>query len=366
LLVNLFSPFRPVASGIATYSEDFSAALRVQGVQVNCVNRTFWERFHLHSKGRMNSLPARAMDHLWTVGCSPFYQAPEETPGAINHFQLSGNKFSYLFLRLFDRMRGKRIVTIHERNFATANLRDPHNLVEQFRILSHCDAILVHTEELRRSVGEEMRICGFPVPRIERIPHGIFMDRFRIDPREAKRRLGLQGPVVAQLGFLFECKGIDSLIKVATRMEATILVVGSGPLENRLRTLAESLCPGKVLFRSYLDDESYALHLAASDVVTFPRKLTQGECSGVLVQAMAAGKAIVANDMGCFSEYLADGRGLLVAPGRLAELQAAISSLLEDEASRARYGRAAQAWAAGNLDWEVVAPKFLDLYRGLV
>jgi len=75
--VNLFSPFYPAATGIASYSEAYCAALQAQGVHVNCVNRSFWERSHLHSKAAMASRPARMINHACTLALSPFYRAPE-------------------------------------------------------------------------------------------------------------------------------------------------------------------------------------------------------------------------------------------------------------------------------------------------
>ena len=81
-----------------------------------------------------------------------------------------------------------------------------------------------------------------------------------------------------------------------------------------------------------------------------------GESFGiVLVEAMAAGTAVVASDLDAFRRVLVDGKaGRLVPVDDAAALAAGLVEVLENDVARARYMEAA-AEAVRRYDWSVVA-----------
>lgn len=85
-----------------------------------------------------------------------------------------------------------------------------------------------------------------------------------------------------------------------------------------------------------------------------------------MVQAMAAGKAIVAHDLGCFREYLCDGRGILVEPQNLGAMLEAINRLADDVHLKREQGEACRSFARENLEWLLVADHHERLYRRLL
>jgi glycosyltransferase involved in cell wall biosynthesis len=357
--INVFSPFAPIRSGIVTYSEDLAAALEKRNVQVNRVNPRFWSVQRLGLPGIYRSARARHFDRALTVLASPFYAKPADSNGDIHHFHLSGANFCYTVVKHFHKLRGPRVVTVHEQNFATANPRNLYDEIEQLRILRASDLVLVHTQELKDRLG-------FINSAIEVVPHGVYQNRFEMDSETAKQRLGLNGPVVAQLGFQFHYKGVQNFLKAATRIKATILLVGSGPYELEVRRFVNFFCPDRAVVLPYLDEALYRCAVAASDVMVFPRVHSQGECSGVMVQAMAAGKGIVAHDIGCYREYLAPDRGILTQPENIVELRDSIERLLNDSELRQRCGQACREFARRELEWDRVAERHLDLFRRFV
>lgn len=81
------------------------------------------------------------------------------------------------------------------------------------------------------------------------------------------------------------------------------------------------------------------------------------------LEAAAAGKPVVASDIGGLKDIVADGEtGLLVPPGDRAELQAALQRLIADADLRGRMGEAA-ARRAGSFGSETVVPQFEEAYR---
>jgi glycosyltransferase involved in cell wall biosynthesis len=294
--LNLFSPYPPVRSGIVTYAETLAAAFRDENVPVNRVNHMFWGRYLPRSWG----VPSGRVQKKWfnmvsAVSTGLFYHKPPDDPDSIHHFQLSGGQHNYVILKDFHSLRGRRVVTVHDRSFRVHRLGDYYNAKEQLRVLRDSDLVITHTEELRQA------LAGVGV-RAEVVPHGVCVDRFDIPAERAKERIGIREPIVAHIGFLFGYKGIHNLLRAAPRIPARILVVGSGPDDGYLRSMAAQLAPEKVIFRPYVSEDEYPYYLAAADVVAMPRLKSDGECSGVMVQAMAAGRAIVASDLGCFRE----------------------------------------------------------------
>ena len=91
---------------------------------------------------------------------------------------------------------------------------------------------------------------------------------------------------------------------------------------------------------------------------------TGGESFGiVLVEAMAAGTAVVASDLDAFRRVLADGAaGRLVPVDDSAALAAALIDVLSDDVARERYVDAA-ARAVQRYDWSVVAHQIMRVYE---
>jgi glycosyltransferase involved in cell wall biosynthesis len=82
-----------------------------------------------------------------------------------------------------------------------------------------------------------------------------------------------------------------------------------------------------------------------------------------LIEAMAAGKAVVSTSMGCEGFSLTDRQDLLIEDEPQAFAQAVIR-LLDRPEVRSRLGQAARLRAA-DYDWRVVIPKFDEVYREL-
>jgi phosphatidylinositol alpha-mannosyltransferase len=139
-----------------------------------------------------------------------------------------------------------------------------------------------------------------------------------------------------------------------------ILVVGRGD-EDELCERAGELA-GHLKFLGQVDDAAKASALRGADVYCAPN--TGGESFGiVLVEAMAAGTAVVASDLDAFRRVLDDGRaGRLVPVEDPGALATALVEVLSDDDARSRYVRAAKAEVA-RYDWEVVADDILRVYE---
>ena len=83
----------------------------------------------------------------------------------------------------------------------------------------------------------------------------------------------------------------------------------------------------------------------------------------VLLEAMAAGRAVVASRVAGIPDVIVDGvNGLLVPPGDVSALRTALERLLADEPLRRRLGAAARAHAREHLSWESATDRLLEAY----
>ena len=102
--------------------------------------------------------------------------------------------------------------------------------------------------------------------------------------------------------------------------------------------------------------------MRSADVYCAPN--TGGESFGiVLVEAMAAGTAVVASDLDAFRRVLVDGKaGRLVPVDDADGLAAGLIEVLENDVARGRYIEAA-AEAVRRYDWSVVAGQIMRVYE---
>jgi len=118
--------------------------------------------------------------------------------------------------------------------------------------------------------------------------------------------------------------------------EVLMLCAGDGPLSRSLPALAEAAgLANRVRFLGHRDDMPSLL--AAADVVCLPSRV-EGMPLAIL-EAMAAGRAVVATDVGGVAEVIADGStGRLVPPQNPAALAMALGALLIDTGERGAMG----------------------------
>ncbi|MET0456659.1 MAG: glycosyltransferase family 4 protein [Mycobacterium sp.] len=196
------------------------------------------------------------------------------------------------------------------------------------------------------------------------IPNGVDVDAFasaaRLDgyPREGKTVLFLGRYDEPRKGMAVLLGALPALVEAFPDVE--VLVVGRGD-EEELREEAGELA-SHLRFLGLVDDAEKASAMRSADVYCAPN--TGGESFGiVLVEAMAAGTAVVASDLHAFRRVLEDGAaGKLVPIDDSEALGAALIEMLSDDVTRERYVAQA-AKAVGRYDWSVVAQEILRVYE---
>ncbi|HET7030423.1 MAG TPA: glycosyltransferase family 4 protein [Candidatus Limnocylindrales bacterium] len=199
------------------------------------------------------------------------------------------------------------------------------------------------------------------------IPNGVDVDRFqRAVPlarwQDGTRNLLFVGRFEPRKGLLELLKAYRILRK--TGCDCRLLVVGTGPLAREAsRYIATRRLKGVEFLGRVSDDEKAQLFRTAEIYIS---PATGGESFGiVLLEAMAAGTAIVASDIHGYKGVVRRGReGLLVPPREPKQIAGAIARLLRDDSLREAMGEAGRV-RAQEFSWERVTAK-VDEYYGVV
>ncbi|HEY7132635.1 MAG TPA: glycosyltransferase family 4 protein [Candidatus Limnocylindrales bacterium] len=196
------------------------------------------------------------------------------------------------------------------------------------------------------------------------IPNGVDVDRFQRAVPLARWQDGTRN--ILFVGRFEPRKGLLELLKAyrilkKTGCDCRVLVVGSGPLAREARRYVATRRLKGVEFLGRVSDEEKAQLYRTADVYVSPA--TGGESFGiVLLEAMAAGTAIVASDIHGYKGVVRRGReGLLVPPRDPKAIAAAVARLLNDDEERLEMAAAGRA-RAQEFSWERVTAKVDDFY----
>ncbi|HEX2204645.1 MAG TPA: glycosyltransferase [Longimicrobium sp.] len=255
---------------------------------------------------------------------------------------------------------GRLVVTYHSdivRQKLLGALFDP----VLHRFLRRADAILASSPNYA---------AGSPVlrrhaARVHVVPFGVDADRFAHAPEAAREVRARYGPrIVLAVGRLVYYKGFDYLVRAMAQVDATLVIVGDGPLRGDLeRAAREAGAEGRVRFAGEAPDLLPYYH--AADVFVLP-SVARSEAFGIAqLEAMACGVPVVNTALETGVPFVSPHgvTGLTVPPADASALAAAIGTLLADPALRARLGAAGRERARGELGVERMVRRTLDVYR---
>ncbi len=230
-----------------------------------------------------------------------------------------------------------------------------------------------HVVAISSAIRDVLLAVGVESGRVSVIPSGVDVRRFGVanGDREAVRRewgVEPQDPVVVVVGALVRRKGHAVLLEAARRLaarriRARYVLCGDGVERGVLERLAHDAGLGDaVRFAGWRGD--VPRQLAAADVVAVP-SLQEGLGVAAL-EAMAAGRPVVASRVGGLAEVVQDGEtGWLVPPGDPGALAHALMQALVDPECRRSRGEAARLRVTREFSMTRMASDNETLYRRL-
>ncbi|MCL6508771.1 MAG: glycosyltransferase family 4 protein [Bryobacteraceae bacterium] len=195
--------------------------------------------------------------------------------------------------------------------------------------------------------------------------------RFQLPVDERLRReleIAPTDVVVGFIGRLEEQKGVAHLLHAVAALSKDftnikVVIAGEGSWKQRLQDEASGLGLRNVLFLGFRRDTPQLLRMF--DVFVLP-SLFEG-LPVVLIEAMAAGCAVVATRIGGVEEVVVDGfNGILVQPGNSQSHASAVRSIITVSEMRKRLGEQAQRHAAQEFSAKVMVERTEDVYREML
>lgn len=230
-------------------------------------------------------------------------------------------------------------------------------------------ALAVHVAVSHAAADYHAAALGVPASSFRVIPNGVEVAPFATAEPDPDI-VADSRPHVLFLGRLERRKGLEQLLRAfailkATRPDVRLLVAGDGPERSRCESLLGARVRADVTFLGRVDEDHKRRLLRSCDVFVAPN--LGGESFGiVLVEALAAGRAVVASDLPGFRSVVTDGvTGRLVPPADPPALAAAVGALLDNPALRHAMAREGQQ-AAGRYDWSVVTAEVEEAYEQAV
>ena len=219
--------------------------------------------------------------------------------------------------------------------------------------------VFVNPEDL--ALARNLRIAG-PQTQTRVIPNGV-----ELPPLANASNRHSPGTSIGFLGRLAAQKGVDVLIDavahIADDKEVKVMLLGDGPLREKLeKQAASSRRPDRFEFAGHVTNAG--AWLSRLDMVVLPSRW-EGHSISVL-ECMAHGKAVITTDIEGNQQTVLDGEnGLLVQPDNWDALRMAMERLIESPQLREQLGRAARATVAERFPAEAMINAVLLLYNDL-
>jgi sugar transferase (PEP-CTERM/EpsH1 system associated) len=242
----------------------------------------------------------------------------------------------------------------------------PRNVRVQRWVWNRLDRVLSVSERLADRMAKEV---DFPRERIETIRNGVDLRGWSAGNRDAARAdLGVDPAdiLVLTVGRLVPVKNHAMLVEAIARtrqagLRCRLAIAGDGPLHGALAAQVEALGLGGAVAllgaRHDLPDV-----LAAADI--FALSSDSEGMSNTIIEAMAAGRPVVATDVGGNSELvIADETGLLVTAGDAESMANGLRTLAADPARREAMGAEGKQRAEREFSLERMLEEYQHMYR---
>jgi glycosyltransferase involved in cell wall biosynthesis len=238
--------------------------------------------------------------------------------------------------------------------------------------LTHCDALTVASQALETIVWS----LGVAPGRVFYVPNGILNSQ--VSGRKSRGNRGEDvgpGPTILLYTRFFEFsveRAVEIFRRVLVQMpEARLLVVGKGFFgeeERLLELMREAGIGDHLTYAGWVEPEELPAYFAAADVAIYPcddTLINRTKCAVKLIELMASGVPVVADDVGQNGEYIEHGiSGLLVSAGDMDSFVSSVVQLLRDKGLRAKLGEGARRRILEEFSWGRLVARVEGVYRG--
>ncbi len=168
------------------------------------------------------------------------------------------------------------------------------------------------------------------------------------------------------IGVLRYYKGLESLVKASSEVNARVIIAGKGPEEHRLHTLAAKHKVNNLLFAGQISDEEKICLLQNCQAVVLPSHLRSEAFGVVLVEGAMFGKPLISCEIGTGTSFVnINGEtGLLVPPDNVPALTLAMNTLLDEQLAK-QFGKGARARYDRLFAGPILGENYAKIFREL-
>jgi glycosyltransferase involved in cell wall biosynthesis len=358
-IVHIGKFYPPQNGGMETHLHDLAVRqTSVAEVKVIVANSTAQSE-HCVSEGVSITRVARIGTIASMPVCPGLLAAIRRSPADLVHIHMPNPSAALAFL--ISGHPAKLVLTHHADTLGRKVLRrfsDPFVI----RLMRRAGRIIVTSKRYGNSSSE---LAPFE-DKCRVVPLGIDSQQaLRADPtavRGLRQQFGDR--IVLAVGRLVSYKGFDILIRAMKHVEATLLLIGTGPQHNSLVRLAASEGVGMKV-RMLGRGEDIGPYLSAATMFVLPA-VTRAEAFGMVqLEAMAAGLPIINTgiDSGVPEVSVNGKTGITVPPLDAAALSKAIRLLLERRDLRDQFGNAARSKLIAEYTADLMAARTLSVYE---
>jgi len=284
----------------------------------------------------------------------------KERVALIHAHEFTANTYGSLMGRI---MGVPVVATVHGKNYYTEQVKRRM----AYRYVSRVSRMVAVSEDLRQFI---IRRAGVAEHRVNVVHNGVeIVGRPPVDQLNAIRTdldLDQYDHVIGAVGSLYPVKGHIHLIRALPEIlracpKTLLLLVGQGGLEQTLKTeVIDKGLDAHVRFLGFRRDVPALLSLF--DVFVLP-SLSEG-LSMALLEAMAAGKPVVATKVGGNSEIVLNAdTGFLVDPESPESISDRIVRLLQDKVQAVHMGDRGRDRVHGNFSFRAMVDRYQNYYE---
>lgn len=351
-------------NAVAASNRARSEALRRAGVDVTLLTPRWW-----FEEGRR--IGARPSERWWRVGRTLFtgngtrhvyltelkHLIAKLQPDVIDLYEEPFSLVALQTLLLRDRFAPRAGLVFYSAVNVERRWRWPYRAIEKL-VLRRADAAHAPNSDVPRILTGR----GFGQKPVRVIPLGVDVERFaNAEPMPLR---GIPRPRVGFVGRFEPVKGLDVLLDAFDRVQAQaqLVLVGDGSLRGALEGEAVHVLPS-------LPFEQVPCLLKSLDVLVLPSvtilPLHREQFGRALVEAMAAGVAVIGSSSGAIPEVIGEA-GLVVPERNPVALAQAIDAVLGDCTLRRQLIERGRERAAREFGWDRVAEQTLTLFEAAI
>lgn len=234
-------------------------------------------------------------------------------------------------------------------------------------LLFKCDFVIFDSKDLQKKIERNFKIkshkkviyAGVSIKEINKAERNRFLDENHL--KDKKPIISFIGP----LAWKMKVEGVKILIEAFSIIEksypnAKLLIVGEGEYRKDLENLCKKKSLSKkVIFTGFV--KSAYTPLSVTDI--YAHISLQEGLPISLIDAMGAGKPVVASNAGGIPELIINGTTGIIVDPIPEKIAKEIVELYNDEKKMKRFGKEAKKSVVNNFTWSKTAEQYLQLYN---